>query len=106
MNEVAIMTSSLIPFKGSNCTKIRGINSYLKPVLAYRPWSDYGTSLAEFGALKDAIGFCQVFDRVEVDEFCIKLPTMPKYKPMPEKGMIKRPLSLEEAREQMILLGE
>lgn len=106
MNKVSILTNMVSPKKGHNCTLIgKYLLSHSTPIMAYMPGkkcADYSF----FADLEQAIGFCQVFDKIEVDGFCLKLPVMPKYKPMAEKGMIKRPLSLEEAREQMILLSD
>lgn len=103
MNEVVILTNNCFPFKGEACTRIAKYRlSSLTPVMASQRVNE---GIAEFNNVNDAINFCQVFDRIEVDGFCLKLPVMPKYKPMAEKGMIKRPLSLDEAREQMILIG-
>lgn len=106
MNKVSILSNMVSPIKGEVCTKIsKALFKTTTPVLAYMPGSGC-MAHAVFSTVSEAVGFCQVFDRVEVDGFCIKTPAMPKYKPMPEKGMIKRPLSLDEAREQMILLSD
>lgn len=106
MNEVSILSNMVSPKQGEVCTKIgKHLLKDPTPVLAYMPGSGR-TSHAMFSTVSEAVGFCQVFDKVVVDGFCLQLPVMPKYKPMAEKGMIKRPLSLEEARQQMILLSE
>lgn len=105
MNKVSILSNMVSPIKGEVCTKIsKALFNTTTPVLAYMPGSDC-MAHAVFNTVSEAVGFCQVFDKIEVDGFCIKTPAMRKYRPMPEKGMIKRPLSLEEARQQMILIS-
>lgn len=106
MKEVAILTNQVTPKKGEVCTTISkwSLKSNT-PVMAFQRGISKA-AVANFANLSEAVGFCQVFDKIEVDGFCLKLPVMPKYKPMAEKGMIRRSLSLNEAREQMILLSD
>lgn len=105
MKEAVILTNQVYPGKNEVCTTISKYRlKSITPVMSFCR----GTAkpaIAEFNNVNDAVNFCQVFDKIEVDGFTVKLPKMPKYKPMAEKGMIKRPLSLDEAREQMILIG-
>lgn len=107
MNEVSILTSCVTPSNGGNCTKIPMYLLGHTPIIAYQPGGGNRkiAQIAQFPELSEAVGFCQVFDKIVVDGFTVKDSKMPKYKTMPERGMIKKHLSLQEAREQMMLLN-